>query len=139
MKYMYLIFGLLFLGMISNVFALSDTNLLNWWKLNETSGTNVVADKNSYFNGTLTLANGAIGVPGKIGTSYWFHNTSTTTATDYVSVPIHNKSSNFTISTWIKTNSQKAMQGIYHIGVSNGCNPSSSGIHLSNEDRKSVV
>lgn len=73
----YTLIGILLILMLSSSFALTDTNLVSWFKLNETSGTIAANSKDPASAGTLTGTNYILGGAGANLTQYSFFNNTT--------------------------------------------------------------
>jgi len=85
------------------------TNLVSYWKLDETSGTTASDELGSY-NGTNS--NITLDEPGKIGRAYSFNGTSS--EVNCGSIPLNNR--DFSISMWIK-NTKSTTNNSYIVGL----------------------
>jgi hypothetical protein len=76
-KMSYLLIGILILAFVGNAFALTDANLVSWFKLNETSGTRMENAKNTANSGTIGGTNYVLGGPGANLLAYSSYGSST--------------------------------------------------------------
>lgn len=98
-----ILIGLLLFLFSTQVYALSDANLVAYYNFNETSGTTLIDVKDYDLNGTNT--NATIKQTGKINYSYLYNGS--TSKTDLAST-VYAFTQNSAISFWFKNNSDTA-------------------------------
>jgi len=95
MNFKLILIGLLLVLFSTTTYAISDTNLIAWWKLDETSGTNL-ADSKGY-DQNLTLNGGTVNQTGLIGKGVSLTNATT----QYASGTIPSTPNGISICAWI--------------------------------------
>src|SRR3989344_733062 len=108
-KIIIFLFGLVLIPVLfaKSAQAVSPTDLVGWWKLDETTGTTVYDSATSLHNGTNYGA--LVGEPGKIGTSYRFDGVD-----DYIEIPEtdFDITGPLTVEGWIKPNNYNEVHTI---------------------------
>lgn len=100
MNWTYIFLGLILIS--SSAFALTDVNLLSWWKLDETSGTRMINSMNTAASGTIVGTKYILGGTGIIGTNYSSYGTSTYVDTNTSGTFLNGKNYG-TIAVWART------------------------------------
>lgn len=86
----------------------TDTSLEGFWKLNDNAASSTVVDTQGTYNGTLKASNSTINTStvtttGKVSSGFTFNGSTNTRNVDLGSVLHKEKTSEFSVSAWIKT------------------------------------
>jgi hypothetical protein len=109
LKYNFLILFTLLLITI-NAFAITDTNLSEWYKLDETSGTKAI-DAKGYDNNAINTG-ATVNQVGKINTAYSFN------GSNYLRVDNPSASTTVSYALWIKATAEVSNNVHYGCGGS---------------------